>query len=232
MEIDIRHNPAYAVAYCGLRTDEAILAEAGAMVTMSGGLAVSTNAGPGGAVKGIMRKTFTNEGFFMTKFRAVVNGAWVALAPTYPGDIAHVTLRSDQPGVVAEAGSLLGLSESISADPRWARMTMVAMREGATMTRLRGDGDVLLSAYGAIQEHALQAGQTLIFDSGHVVAFTEGMDVKVGPLKGLLTATLSGEGIVAEIKGPGRVWTQTRAVLDAGSWFMPKKQPRGAGRFR
>lgn len=199
------------------------------MVAMSGGLDVRADAGPGGVVKGIMRKALVGEGLFMSRFTAQVHGAWVALASKYPGDVAVVPLIGpDGPGIVAESGSLLGMSDGVDADPRWAGLHMVALREGATMIRAHsphGPGHVLLSAYGGIETFDLADGQTLVFDSGHVVAYTDRMHVRVGPLAGLVTSALSGEGLVAEVTGPGRVWTQTRSIIDAGELLFPKKHP-------
>lgn len=233
MKFEIRHSPAYSVAYCNMAVGELVRAEAGAMMAMSGGVKVTADAGPGGIGRGLMRKAFVGEGFFMTKFAAQAHGAWVALGSKFPGDITVVSVGEGHcPGVVAESGSLLAMTDGISADPRWAGLQMVAMREGATMIRIRGEGQVLLAAYGGIEPFDLQDGQTLIFDSGHVVAFTEGMKVRVGPLAGLVTSALSGEGLVAEITGPGRVWTQTRSVIEAGAWLMPDKTPGGGNKRR
>lgn len=228
MKIDVRHSPAYSVAYCHMAVGEIMRAEAGAMIAMSGGIQVQADAGPGGVAKGLLRKVFVGEGLFMTRFTSQAHGAWVALASKYPGDIIPITIGGDTSrGIVAEAGSLLALSDGLEADPRWAGVQMVAMREGATMIRIHPNrgahGHVLLAAYGGIEPFDLADGQTLVFDSGHVVAFTEGMKVRVGPLAGLVTSALSGEGLVAEITGPGRVWTQTRSVIDAHSWLFPKK---------
>lgn len=231
MQVVIRHNPAYAVAYCALNNNETVRAKSGAMIAMSAGLKVSTDAGPGGVVKGMLRKTLVGQSFFMTRYTAVAHGAWVALAAEFPGDIATIDLSSHTTGVVTESGSLLGFTDGLTADPKWARMTMVASRQGATMTHLQGEGTAIIAAYGGIETFPLAEGQTLIFDTGHVVAFTEGMDVRVGPLHGVVTASFSGEGFVSEIKGPGTVWVQTRAVIDRDRMFLPKKQRR-SDRYR
>ena len=47
---------------------------------------------------------------------------------------------------------------------------------------------------------------------------------------GFLKSTLpSGEGLVAEFQGPGRVWLQTRSQDSLLSWLIPKlpKQSQG-----
>jgi uncharacterized protein (TIGR00266 family) len=189
---------------------------------MSGGILVRADAGPGGVVKGFMRKSLGGESFFMTKFTAEVHGAWVAVAPKYPGDITPVPLVDGQP-IVVESGSLLAMSEDLKEDVKWAGTSNVFMREGATMLRISGTGTALLSAYGGIEEIPLEPEQTLVFDTGHLVGYDQGCRVKVGPLAGLVTAKLSGEGLVAEVTGPGRVWVQTRAAVDLLHWLLPHR---------
>lgn len=229
MQVDIAHRPASAIAYCRLEAGEAVRAEPGSMAAMSTAIDVRVDAGPGGITKGLLRKALVGESFFMTRFTAQAHGAWVALAAPYPGDIVALDLRGSRetPGIVTEAGSLLGLSYSLSADVRWSGVGAFVMREGAAMIRLRGTGTAVICAYGGIEEFELEQGQELIFDTGHVVAFTEGMKMTVGPLRDVATAELSGEGLVAKVSGPGRVWVQTRSVVEAGKWLLPDKTPRG-----
>lgn len=226
MQIEVRHRPAYSIAYCHMEVGELVRAEAGSMAAMSGGLRVGVDAGPGGVAKGLLRKALVGEGLFMTRYEAIAHGAWVSLAPKFPGDVVDIPLAGDARGIVAESGSVLALAGDVDADPKWAGLGMVAMREGATMIRIRGNGHAVLAAYGGIEHFDLQAGERLVFDSGHVVAFTAGMHVQVGPLSSLFTSALSKEGLVAQIEGPGRVWTQTRSVIDLGQWLFPNKQPR------
>jgi uncharacterized protein (TIGR00266 family) len=226
MKVDVRHSPAYAVAYCYLAADESVRAESGAMAAMSGGIAVKADAGPGGIAKGIMRKTLGHESFFMTRFTAQVHGAWVAVASKFPGDIKTVQIDADR-GMVCESGSLLAMSDGLSEDIKFAGVSNILMREGATMLHVHGTGTALLATYGGIEEFALEDGQTLIFDTGHVVAYSQGMSVRVGPLSGLVTAKLSGEGLVAEITGPGRVFVQTRALVDLAHWLLPDREKAG-----
>jgi uncharacterized protein (TIGR00266 family) len=227
MQIDVRHGPAYALAYCHLRAGEVLRAETGSMVAMSGGVKVTVDAGPGGVTRGLMRKALVREGLFMTKYEAVAHGAWVSVAPRFPGDIVAVDPAADPRGIVAEAGSVLALEDGVSANPRWAGLSMVAMREGATMIHLSGAGTAVLAAYGGIEAFDLGPDDTMILDTGHVVAYTAGMHVEVGPLTSIITSALSGEGLVARIHGPGRVWSQTRSIIDLGRWLFPKKVPAG-----
>ncbi len=90
------------------------------------------------------------------------------------------------------------------------------------MLHASGQGKLVLSSYGAIHEVNLPAGQTYTIDTGHLVAFTEGMGFKVRRIGGLKSTLFSGEGLVVDLTGPGRVLMQTRSQDAFLSWLIPK----------
>jgi uncharacterized protein (AIM24 family) len=77
----------------------------------------------------------------------------------------------------------------------------------------------LVSSYGAILEQELPAGQSYAVDTGHVVAFAEGMQYNVEKASNWKTAILGAEGLVTRFQGPGRVWLQTRSPQDLIGWL-------------
>ena len=222
MEIKLTCQPSYTLAYCFLDAGETILAESGAMAALSAGVSVGAGMGPGGFAKASMRKSLGGESFFMARYTAEVHGAWVALAPKYPGDVEHARIDSSD-GLVVQSGSLLGVSPGVSIDVKWAGVRSIAMREGSMVLRLTGDGDVLLASYGGIQKFMLEDSEEMVVDTGHLVAFGEKVRVKVGPLGGVGVAAMSGEGLVAKMTGPGVVYIQTRAETGLRSWLSPTR---------
>lgn len=78
------------------------------------------------------------------------------------------------------------------------------------MLRARGRGQMLVSSYGAIHDMELASDQRYTVDSGHLVAFTEGMDFRVRKVGGLKSILFSGEGLVGDLTGPGRLLMQSR----------------------
>lgn len=212
MQVNIECSPSSAIAYCVLEAGETVRAETGALAMMSDGIHVSVDAGPGSVLKGIMRKELAHESFLMTRFRAEVHNAWVAVVPTEPGDITQVRIHANH-SLRAVTGSILALSEGVEDDVRFAGVRNMAMREGAVLQRIHGDGIAVLHTNGGLQQFQVGDGESIIVDTGHLVAFTEGMKYEVGPLGGILKAKLSGEGIVARLSGPGKVFTQTRAQI-------------------
>jgi len=59
-------------------------------------------------------------------------------------------------------------------------------------------------------------------DTGHLVAFTEGMGFKVRAVGGLKSTLFSGEGLVVDLTGPGKVLIQTRSEDAFLAWLIPK----------
>src|SRR3970040_2957761 len=90
------------------------------------------------------------------------------------------------------------------------------------MLRAQGRGELLLSSFGAIHEMNLANGQRYTVDTGHLVAFTDGMGFQVRRVGGMKSTLFSGEGLVVDLTGPGRVLMQTRSTDSVLAWLIPK----------
>ena len=106
--------------------------------------------------------------------------------------------------------------------------------EAGSMVYMKGDieiktrtqkGGVFLNAYGGVVQKELLAGEKIIIDNYHLVAFSENMSYRVTKFGGLKTTILGGEGLVTEITGPGTAYFQTknlRQLALALSRYIPK----------
>jgi uncharacterized protein (TIGR00266 family) len=222
MRVNITCSPSYSMAYCFLDADESVLVESGAMAVMSAGVRVSAGVGPGGVVKATMRRALGGEGFFMGRYTADVQDAWVGVAPRYPGDVAVEELHG--PGLLVEQGAMLAVTDGVDVDVRWAGMRSIVLREGATLLHCDGTGTLLVGSYGGIQRFELAPGEQLIVDTGHLVAFSDTMKIRVGPLSSVATSAIVGEGLVAVFEGPGLILVQTRAEQALANWLFPDKR--------
>ena len=90
------------------------------------------------------------------------------------------------------------------------------------MLHVTGTGKLLVSSYGAIHELTLAAGQKMTIDTGHLVAFSEGIGFKVRTIGGVKSTLFSGEGLVVDLAGPGRILMQTRSTDAFLSWLIPR----------
>ncbi|WP_456369101.1 TIGR00266 family protein [Thermococcus sp.] len=216
MRYEITHRPSFSLLEVELSPGEAIQAEAGAMVHMSHTIRIETKA-RGGVFGALKRSVLGGESFFVNVFRAVGGTGTVGLAPPYPGDIEVFELDGT---LYAQSGAFLASSEGINIDTKWGGAKTFFSREGLFLLKMSGRGLVFLSSFGAIYRKEL-VDEHFIIDTGHMVAFTEGLDFKVKRVGGLKSTLFSGEGLVAEFYGTGTVYIQTRSMDSFLSWLIP-----------
>lgn len=218
MRHEILFKPEFAVARIMLEASETFRAESGAMMSMSANVHLDSKIS--GGLGKMFGRLLTGESAFQTTFTAQNGPGEVILAPSFPGDIIEVDV-STRPLIVTSGAFLAG-------DARLDFQTQASMKgffggEGLFMTQISGPGLLLLSSYGAIHTIELAGGQPYIVDTGHLVAFSAGMGYNLRKAtKSLLGSVTSGEGVVAEMVGPGTVYTQTR-TLSALIAMMPTR---------
>lgn len=217
MQVEVRHQPAFAVARVTMSAQESVKAESGAMAAMSHGVDVQAKM-EGGIFKALKRSVLSGESFFVTTYECSVDGGWVDVAAYLPGDIAVIEVTPDR-GLGVTRGSWLANESSVSMDTKWGGANNLFGGEGGFVAHMTGAGKVVVSSYGAMDLHELQAGQGFTVDSGHLIAYDDGIAMKTRTVSGVMTSVKSGEGLVIDLTGPGRVWTQTRNPNALVEWL-------------
>lgn len=228
MKVTVTCQPSYALAYLALGADEEVYIERGCMASCSDGVTLTAGFGGEGMGKAIMRRYLGREPMLFSRVHAAIEGAWVSVAPAYPGDIDSITLAQGE-SILVEAGALLAYSRGLSTGVAFSGLRTTLMHEGMTMLHLDGPGQAILSAYGAIESFDLEPGQCFTVDTGHIVGFSASLTYDVGPLGSITRSVTTGEGLVARFTGPGRVLTQTRAERNFREWLLPET-PQNTGR--
>lgn len=223
MRIRTRHSPSFAVARVELDAGEAVRAESGAMMAMSPGITV-TAAADGGLMKGVKRSLLGGESLFVSRFLADGGPGWVDLAPRLPGDLTVIEVRA---AVNLTRGSWVGSSDGLRLDTKWAGFKNLTGGEGGFLTRVENDaaapGQVLVSCFGALDVLDLADGERVVVDTGHLVAFDDGVRYEMRDVSaGLVQSLKSGEALVFDVTGPGRVWTQTRNPKQLVGWLASR----------
>ncbi len=218
MEHEILYRPSYSLLRIQLERGETVSAEAGAMVSMSSGIKMETSM-KGGLLSGLKRSVLGGESFFVNTFRAEEPGE-VTFAPSLPGDIYGAELKGGT--LYAQSGAYMASSPEIEVNTKWGGAKTFFSKEGLFLLKMSGQGKLFLSSYGAIHNISLEAGQKYIVDTGHMVAFTEGVDYKVKKVGGLKSTLFSGEGLVCELTGPGKIMIQSRSADAFISWLIPQ----------
>ena len=222
MKHEILYKPSYSLAVLSMDRGDEIVAESGAMVSMSSGISIET-AARGGLFGGLARKFLGGESFFMNTFRADEAGE-ITLAPPLPGDILHLDMRNQT--IMVTSGAYLACSKAINVDTQWGGAKTFFSKEGLFLLRVQGSGDLFLSSYGAIHPRELRNGETYIVDTGHMVAFDDTVDYRVTRVGGLKSTLFSGEGLVCELTGPGKIYLQSRSNDAFLSWLIPQLPSR------
>ena len=225
MDIEISAGPAFAFGEVTLPPGGAVRVEAGGMAMTRGDIEIKTST-QGGFMKGLKR-SFGGESFFMNTFTAGPQGGEVAFAPTLAGDIVTWTLSGQT--VFLQSGAYLASAMGVEVDSKWGGAKTFFSGEGLIVLKVSGQGEVLVASYGAIESRELQAGEQITVDTGHVVAWSEGVTYQVRKVGGWKSTILSGEGLVVDLTGPGVVYTQSRSAEAFLGWLIPKlpKQSNG-----
>jgi uncharacterized protein (TIGR00266 family) len=219
-----------------LDPEEAVQAEAGAMMFMEEEIEMNTSTG-GGVMKGIKR-ALAGESFFITTFiNRSANKRNLAFSAPFPGKILAVDLRKTGTLLCqrdAYLCSAYGIDISVAFTKRLGAGFFGG--EGFILQKLTGDGLAFVHAGGTLLKRTLAEGEKLRVDTGCLVAFEEKVEYDIEFVGGFKTALFGGEGLFfATLTGPGLVYLQTlpfsrladRVISAAG--HLNKGETRGMG---
>jgi len=220
MQVQTRQGPAYGVARITLAGNEEVKVESGAMMAMSPGVTLRSKA-EGGVLKSLKRAALGGESFFVSTYTAPAGGGFVDVAARLPGDIISYELRSDLP-LFIQKGSWLANAQTVTIDAKWGGFRNMFGSEGAFIVRAEGSGPIVFACYGALEVWELQAGQSITLDTGHMVAYESSisMNLRQASSGGIVQTFKSGEGLVFDFTGPGKVWSQTRNPNELLGWIQ------------
>ena len=218
MDVSIRHNPGFGIARVLLTPGERVKVESGAMAAHSAGLSLQSEM-QGGLFKSLKRAALGGESLFVTTYTAPGSGGWLDVASTLPGDMYVFDLTPDR-SLIMSRGSWLASADTVELDTRWGGFRSLFGGEGGFMVHAAGHGKVVVASYGALDVVTLEPGQSFTLDSGHLVAFDEGVQVNLRKAAtGVVQSLKSGEGLVFDFTGPGRVLVQTHNQTQLVSWL-------------
>ena len=217
MDFKISHSPVFTTLTVQMMKGEKLKAEAGAMISMSPGIELQAKAS-GKGLLGTLAAAVGGESLFGSLFTANEAGELV-LAPGVPGDIIQLQMRGDT--IMAQGGAYLAGAESLELSTQGSLKAMVS-GEGLFLSKISGSGELFLNSYGAVYTKELRAGETYIVDCGHIVAFEASVSYKLKKAaRGLFSTLASGEGLVGEYSGPGKLWIQTRNIKALAGILSP-----------
>jgi uncharacterized protein (TIGR00266 family) len=225
---EVLHQPSFSLAVVQLQPEQSILAEAGAMVSMSAN--IELQAQMKGGLMGAIKRAAGGESAFVSTFTARGGPGEVTLAPGAPGDIAGLELNNQV--FYVQSSSYLAGDASLTVDTKWGGAKSFFGGEGLFVLQVTGAGLLLISSFGAIHRKRLQAGERYVVDTGHLVAWEGTTQYTLRKAAaGFFRSMMSGEGIVAEFSGPGEILIQTRNLQAFAGLLKPffPSQSGGSG---
>lgn len=218
MKYEIIHQPSFSTLVVKLTAGESFKAEAGAMVSMTSNINLEAKSS-GKGFFGSIKAAVGGESFFASLFTCTQGEGEVILAPSAIGDIMHTKLNGTT--LFASGGAYLAGDKDFDISTKGSFKALLA-GEGLFLQKITGTGDLFLSSYGSIIEKEVTPGNNIIIDTEHILAFEESLQFTIKKVaKGIFSTLASGEGLVAEFSGSGKVWLHTRN-LSAFAGFIGK----------
>ena len=221
---------------------EAAVGEAGSLFYMDAGIGMDTvfgdgsggNAGFFGKLLGAGKRLVTGESLFTTVYTNNLSQKQrVAFGAPYPGKILPMDLSQLGGMLICQKDAFLCAARGVSLGIFFQRKLSVGFfgGEGFIMQKLEGNGLAFVHAGGTVVKRELQPGQTLMVDTGCVVAFTPHVNFEVQYVGKIKTALFGGEGLfLAKLSGPGTVWLQSLPFSRLASRIFAAAPQRGGSR--
>jgi uncharacterized protein (TIGR00266 family) len=214
-----------------LDPNETVTAEAGAMTYMTPNINVNTRKREKSLLGSIGLSLLGRQSFFVNDYTAENNTGEAAFVAAPVGDIEILDVSANQ-GYIIQSAAYIASTQTVDLDMKWQGFTKGLFGQGLFMIKAKGDGKLFINTFGAIDKHSLKAGETLIVDNFHLVAFSDSCDYKVRKFGGLKSTILGGEGLVTEIQGPGDIYIQTKNLNEFVEWLWTLLGPRVKSRSR
>ncbi len=192
-----------------LSRGESVYTEAGGMAWMSGNIEMQTGT-KGGLLAGLGR-SLAGESLFMTTYTCKSERGLVVFTPEAPGQILNFQLQAGQ-SLICQKDAFMFAESSVTLEMHFRKKLGAGLfgGEGFILEKVTGPGQVFLEIPGEVREYALEAGQVMQVDPGHIALFEPTIKYDITTVKGVSNILFSGEGLfLATVTGPGRVWMQT-----------------------
>jgi uncharacterized protein (TIGR00266 family) len=222
---------------------EAAVGEAGSMFWMDSGVSMEAvfGDGSGGGGAGLFGKLLsagkrlvTGESLFTTVYTNQVSSKQkVAFAAPYPGKIVPMDLRQLGGMLICQKDAFLCAARGVSLGIAFQKRMSTGFfgGEGFIMQKLEGDGLAFVHACGTVLRRELRAGETLMVDTGCVMAYTPSVNFEIQFVGKIKTALFGGEGLfLAKLSGPGTLWLQSLPFSRLASRVFAAAPQRGGGK--
>jgi uncharacterized protein (TIGR00266 family) len=217
MSYEIKSSPDFAIIDCQLADGESIVAESGAMASMSSNIKMKTEA-RGGVLAAAKRKLLGGESIFQNTYTAQGGPGRVMLAPGAPGDVLAFDLEAGR-SLMIQSSAYVAATPEVQLDTKWGGAKGFFSGVGMFLLKATGPGTVFVASYGAI--YPKRCDGEFIVDTDHIVAFQDSVQYRISKVGGIKSLFLGGEGLVARFSGQGMIYSQTRSPSSLAAFLHP-----------
>lgn len=207
---------------------ETVKIENGAMAYLSNveleGKMNSGKKGLGGVLGAIGRSVTSGESIFITHAQGLSDDAFIGIAPATPGKIVSLDVGGNTQYRL-NTGAFLACDNGVEYVMKSQSIgkAFLGGTGGFFVMETQGTGNILVSAFGDILTMEITPDKPLTIDNEHVVAWDASLDYDIHVASGTF-GFKTGEGVVNEFHGQGKVFIQTRNIhnlADAVRPFIP-----------
>lgn len=220
MEYKIFGEPLSAVT-CTVNPGETMITESGSMIWMTPNMKMSTTSG--GGVGKMFGKLISGEKLFQNRYTAEGGVGEITFGSSFPGSIRAFQVAPGK-SIIAQKSAFLASTEGVEMSVHFKKSLGAGAfgGEGFIMQKYSGNGTVFVEIDGYAAEYTLEAGQSMIVDTGYLACMDETCTMDIQTVPGVKNIFLGGEGLFnTVVTGPGKIILQTLPVSSLATSLIP-----------
>lgn len=217
----------FPVVTCELSAGESVNCQKGAMVWMSENMQMQTSTESG--LGKLVTRALSGESIFHNTYTAEKTNGTIAFGSSRPGNILSFDI-SPSSTIIAQKGSFLASETSVSFETFFQKKLGAGIfgGEGFILQKFTGNGKLFLEIDGSVVDYTLNAGESMLIDTGYLAAMDSTCTISIEQVKGLGNAIFGGEGLFnTKVTGPGRIWLQTMPISQFAGSLIPYLPTKG-----
>lgn len=220
MEYKITNSAFAPVVNIQLAKGEKLKIERGGMIMKSPGIEIKGKMNGKGLFNAIGRAMTSGEDLFITEATSEVDNGFIVVGPHNIGKI--IALECGERQWFLNDGAFVASEITVGYKMNRQRNiggALIGQTGGLFNMKTDGRGTVIVSSYGDVLEYELSGGSVSI-DNGHVVAWDSELNYAPKIASGMFGFT-TGEGIVLEFTGTGKIYISTRNLQATAESLIP-----------
>lgn len=219
MEYKITNSAFAPVANIKLTRGQKVKIERGGMIMKSPGVEIKGKMNGKGLFSAIGRALSSGEDMFITEAECEANEGFIVVGPSNIGKVIDLQCGATQ--WVLNDGAFVASEDTVEYKMNRQKNiggALIGRTGGLFNMQTNGTGTVLIASYGDVLEYDLNGSITI--DNGHVLAWDSRLSYSPKIASGMFGFT-TGEGIVLEFNGTGKIYIATRNLQGTAESLIP-----------